>query len=193
MLSRKLVLSDLGIVGPAFAVSKGLDVRSYLGRAVERRGPPPGTLTQWITDTLTTAQRFGFLKQQKGFRQGSARDLFELAHDSLDDIFRVFSLDFEKWISRRVYKFYASLYVLFLGVPIFLFLVMSKGLAEGIVIFLIGIFAMAIYSGIIYLFVLLFSFLARIILFPILRLLARGRVVLSTLTQQKPPSSNNST
>ena len=113
ILSRKLIISNLGMVGPAFAVSKGLNVRDYLKKAVEGRGPPPGALIQWITDTLTTAQGFGFLKQQRGFEQGSSRNLFELTHDSLDDIFRAFSLDFERWISRKIYKFYASLYVIF--------------------------------------------------------------------------------
>ena len=141
ILSRRLILSDLGIVGPAFAAGKGLDVHGYLGRPVERRGPAPAALTEWITATLTTAQRFGFLKRQRGFQEGSSRNLFELAHDSLDDVFRVFSLDFEKWISRKVYKFYGSLFGIFLVLPILVYLISTEKLIDALGIFIGGAFS----------------------------------------------------
>jgi hypothetical protein len=190
ILSRKLILSDLGIVGPAFAVSKGRDVRDYLKRPVESREQPPSALIQWMIDTLTTAHQFGFLKRQQGFQQGNSRNMFELAHDSLDDVFRAFSLEFEKWISRRVYKLYGILYGVLFILPILVYFIITEGILWGLVFFLIGVIGLLIYLGVFLLFRILGRFLARVILFPVLRWLARGKVIPSTKSEGKPSSSD---
>jgi conflict system STAND superfamily ATPase len=180
MLSRKLLLSDLGIAGPAICVGKDRETRRYLEKPVEKREPAPAVLTSWISETLTVAAGFGFLKRQKGVGHGTDGNLFELARDALIDVFRAFSLDFEKWIARRVYILLAGMVGLLIVLPGSIFLLVTQGL-EFLLLYLV---AGGIYVGSLYIMGLLFRYLKELIYFPIVRALARGEV--RQVTDVKP-------
>jgi hypothetical protein len=174
-LGQKLTLADLGSAGAAVALGIGGGTRGYLERSVESRGAAPAELENWISGTLTTAQRFGFLKQQKVFLGGSACTFFEVSHDSLIDIFRAFSLEFEKWISRRIVTFLAVLFGGLFGIPIIVFLIAILG-TESVEVIGLGILYIGGYALVAYIFGLIMRFLKDILYFPIVRRLARGTI-----------------
>jgi hypothetical protein len=177
MLAQKLLLTDLGIAGPAVAAGKGRSVRNYLLKPVEQRSEPNQGLTSWVAETLDKAHSFGFLKKQEGFKFGSDRArLYELSHDGLDSVFKTFSLDFEKWMVRRVLTFWAVVFVFLIALPVLVFLAIQNGILQALALTAVFVVVMAIYLGLIWLMVKLLDFLAVIFYYPIVRLLARGSV-----------------
>jgi hypothetical protein len=178
MLARKLLMADLGIAGPAVATGKGrLSLRNYLSKPVERRGESPDTLTNWISDTLEVAHSFGFLKRQEGYKAKNPRArLYELSHDGLDDIFRSFSLEFEKWVARRIYTFLALLFVALFVLPYFVAIVLTDGIWQALTIVVGFAVIVPIYAGITWIMLKVFDFIAVVIYYPIIRRLVRGSI-----------------
>jgi hypothetical protein len=176
-LCRKLLLTDLGIAGPAFAAGKGLAVQKYLARSVERRGACPPKLTAWIMGTLETAYKCSFLKRQEGFKANDPQTrLYELSHDGLDDIFRSFSLEFEKWVTRRVLFLWGTLLVLFFIAPYVAYIAYTDGVVYAVLAIVVGAVAIAVYIGIVWVVIKLMSYLALVTYYPVVRWLVRGRV-----------------
>ncbi|HEY3845590.1 MAG TPA: hypothetical protein VGL95_00590 [Acetobacteraceae bacterium] len=176
-LCRKLLLRDLGMAGPAVAAGKGLAVQKYLAKPVERREASPPRLTAWITDTLETAHRCGFLKRQEGFKANTPQArLYELSHDGLDDIFRSFSLEFEKWVTRRIIFFWAVILILFFIAPYVIYIAYTIGPVYALLLIVGGVVGIVIYLGIIWVVLKLMSYLALITYYPIVRWLVGGRV-----------------
>ncbi len=177
MLARNLRMADLGIAGPAVAAGKGLALHNYLSKPVERRGASPQILTDWITETLEVARSFGFLKRQEGYKANNPRArLYELSHDGLDDIFRSFSLEFEKWATRRVLTLLAFVYVILFGMPYFTLTALTEGMWAAIGRFLVFVVFGAIYLGILWIMLKLYVYIAVVIYYPFVRRLVRGTI-----------------
>jgi hypothetical protein len=176
MLARKLQIKDLGIAGPAVSAGKGIAVLKYLKKPVEGRSAIPSRLTNWISETLEVGHSFGFLKKQEGYGGTNPHSrLYELSHDSLD-IFRLFSLEFEKWLAKRVYIFWSLIFVLFFVVPYFTMIVLDKGILEALFVLVVMVFAAAIYLGLLWVLILVAPYIAALIYYPIVRRLTRGSI-----------------
>lgn len=183
MLARKVLMTDLGIAGPAIAAGKGLSVWRYLGMRVERRGRTPDRLTDWITETLDVAHSFGFLKRQQGYKASDPHArLYELSHDGLVDIFRTFSLEFEKWVARRVYTLQAIFAIIFILGPWFTIVVLNEGIAQALLILILFIIGGLVYLGILWILMKIYVYVAAIIYYPIVRGLVSGSI--------KPPKQS---
>jgi hypothetical protein len=162
MLGRKLQMKDLGIAGPAVSAGKGVSVLKYLNKSVEARIAPPAHLTNWILETLEVGHSFGFLKKQEGYGDTSPLSrLYELSHDSLDDIFRLFSLEFEKWMAKRIYIFWSLIFVLFFVLPYFTIEVLDKGILQVLIMLMILVVVGAFYLGLVLVFILIAPDLSR--------------------------------
>jgi hypothetical protein len=172
-----LTLRDLGVAGPAIAISKGRAVRNCLLKSPEQRIENNDVLTNWIAETLDKAHSFGFLKKQEGFKIDSDRArLYELSHDGLDSIFRDFSLEFEKWMVRRIAFFWAAVLVGVFLMPFFVYAAIKDGILSALGVAAALIAGMGIYGVAIWLVLKLFEFLSSIFYYPIVRLLARGSI-----------------
>ncbi len=176
-IGHKLLMPDLGIAGPAVATGKGRDIARFLSRPVEQRGPVPAGLISWLDGTLNKAHQVGFLKKQQALdvKTGNREVLYELSHDSLDDVLRGFSIEFEKWISRRVHLFLAVLGALFIATPFLVFFFVVYG-AQGILILVILGISIGVYLVIGYLLSLLLRYLKEVLYYLIVRHLLRGRL-----------------
>jgi hypothetical protein len=175
LLTKKLHLTDLGIAGSAVATKHSRAVRKYLAKPIERRDSAPQALVDWIGSTLEAAASCGFLKKQQSYTSGG-RPLYELSHDSLDDVFRNFSLEFEKWITKRVYLLQAILFSVLCLIPVIAYLIANIGWLETATLLIAFLLGGAIYVGIFYVLAKLFQYLLELLYYPIVRLLARGRV-----------------
>ena len=177
MLARKLLMKDLGIAGPAVSAGKGVSVLKYLNKPVEKRSATPSRLTNWISETLEVGHSFGFLKKQEGYGGANPHSrLYELSHDSLDDIFRSFSLEFEKWLAKRIYTFWFLIFVLFFVLPYFTMIVIERGISEALLVLMAVVFGLAIYGGLIWILILVAPYIAALIYYPIIRRLTRGSI-----------------
>jgi hypothetical protein len=176
VLARKLLLTDLGIAGPAMTAGKGMNLQRYLARPVEKRGAAPPALTAWVQSTLSVAHDCGFLKRHEGFASGDNNRFYELAHDSLDEIFRSFALDFERWVSRRVYFLLAALGVVFFILPYIAYLFLTNTLLKALLIILGSAIALALYMGLVWVLLKIMGLIARVIYYPIVRRLVSAPV-----------------
>jgi hypothetical protein len=177
MLARKLQIKDLGIAGPAVSAGKGIAVLKYLKKPVEGRSAIPGRLTNWIAETLEVGHSFGFLKKQEGYGGTNPHSrLYELSHDSLDDIFRSFSLEFEKWVAKRIYILWSLIFVLFFVLPYFTIIALNQGILEALGMLIGMVIAGAIYGGLVWVFILVAPYIAALIYYPIVRRLTRGSI-----------------
>jgi len=177
MLSRKLLMRDLGMAGPAVAAGKGFSVRTYLNTPIEKRGASPDHLTNWISETLELGHSFGFLKRQEGYKvNNSNARLYELSHDGLDNIFRSFSLEFEKWVVKRIYILWSFLFVALFVLPWFLSTALNEGIGPALVLLVSIILGFALYLLIIWILTILYPYVAAVIYYPIVRWLVRGSV-----------------
>jgi hypothetical protein len=180
-LARKLLMADLGIAGPAIAAAKGLSIRDFLYRPVERRDESPDALIAWIWETLESAHSFGFLKRQEGFQVRNPRlRLYELSHDALDDVFRSFSLEFERWVTRRVYALWVLLMFVLFPIPFFLWTWYTDGFwnalreaATTVALFAVGA---VVYAAVIWIMIKLFDYIAIVTYYPLVRYLVRGPI-----------------
>jgi hypothetical protein len=173
MLAQRLLMSDLGMAGPAIAAGKGLSVWRYLNNRSEKRKAAPERLDIWISETLEKARTFGFLKRQESLQdQNSQSRLYELSHDGLDDILRGFSLEFEKWVARRVYMLLAIIFVIVFLLPYAIFIFEQTGL-EGLAILAIGGLT---YVGVFWIISKLAVYVAAVTYYPIVRQLVRGSI-----------------
>ncbi len=187
MLSRKLLMADLGVAGPAVAASKGKVVRNYLLKPIEKRLENNEGLTTWIAETLEKAHSFGFLKKQEGFKVGNDRArLYELSHDGLDTVFRTFSLEFEKWIFKRVAIFWSMLFVLFFAVPLFIISAIENGLVAALWTLVAVVPVLGLYAGVLWIVMKVLDYLAFIFYYPFVRLLARGSIKAGGKNKKKP-------
>ena len=177
MLARKLQMKDLGIAGPAVSAGKGISVLKYLNKPIEARIAPPTSLTTWILKTLELGHSFGFLKKQEGYGDANPLSrLYELSHDSLDDIFRLFSLEFEKWMAKRLYMFWSLIFGLFFVLPYFTYVALDQGILQALILFVGLIIGGAIYLGFFMVLMLIAPYIAAVIYYPIVRRLARGSI-----------------
>ena len=184
MLAQKLTLKDLGIAGPAMSAGKGIAVLKYLQKPPEGRIDTPTRLTNWISETLDLSHSFGFLKRQEGYGGTNLHGrLYELSHDSLDDIFRLFSLEFEKWVSKRIYLFWSVIFVLLFVLP---FMLLAEDIWEALVRMAVLIVGGVIYVGLIWVLMLIAPYIAAVIYYPIVRQLARGSIKPSATTKREP-------
>jgi hypothetical protein len=185
MLGQKLLMSDLGLAGAATATGKSLSVWRYLNNRSKRREAAPEPLLIWISETLEKARTFGFLKRQEYSQgQSSQSQLYELSHDGLDEILREFSLEFEKWVARRVYALLAILFVIVFLLPYFCIVAFNQGLAAALNVFLITVAVGALYAGVIWVISKLIVYVAAVTYYPIVR-----RVVGGSIEPKLPPSS----
>jgi hypothetical protein len=68
------------------------------------------------------------LKRQESFQgQDSQSPLYELSHDGLDEVLRGLSLEFEKWVARRVYTLLAIIFIVVFLLPYAIFIVEEAG------------------------------------------------------------------
>jgi hypothetical protein len=186
ILAQKLLMVDLGVAGPAIAASKGRAVRKYLLSPSEGRTESNDRLTDWIAETLDKAHSFGFLKKQEGFKVESHRArLYELSHDGLDNVFRAFSLEFEKWMVRRIAAFWVAILVGIILMPFFIYVAIMDGILSALGSAAVVIIGMVIYGGIIWLSIKLLEFLASIFYYPVVRFLARGSIKPSKKSDKK--------
>jgi hypothetical protein len=177
MLSRKLLLVDLGIAGPAVAAGKGLSVRSYLATPVEQRGESPEPLRRWISETLEVGLSFGFLKRQQGFKNKDSNALlYELSHDGLDDIFRSFALEFEKWVTKRVLGLWAFAVIVLFILPYFSLIAWSQGIVEAVLAILAMLLAGLIYGAVLWVMMKIYPYIAAVVYYPFVRWLVKGPV-----------------
>ena len=187
-LARKLRIADLGIAGRAVAAGRGLSVRNYLSLAVERRGNIPEQLLDWISETLDLGHSVGFLKRQEGFKTDNPRArLFELSHDGLDDVFRTFSLEFEKWVTKRIVTFWAAVFIVLFILPFVVLYAIENGIIAALLFVVAMTVGFAIYAGLIWLMLKLFDFLAILIYYPIVRRLTRGPVKFRAVIRKSAP------
>jgi hypothetical protein len=165
------MMSDLGMAGPATAAGKGLSVWRYLNNRSGKREDAPERLRIWISETLEKARTFGFLKRQEGLQgQNSQSPLYELSHDGLDEILRGFSLEFEKWAARRIYRLLAIIFVVVFLLPYAVFVFEELGL-EGLAI--LSITALG-YVGVFWIVMKLGVYVAAVTYYPIVRRLVGG-------------------
>lgn len=176
MLTSKLLLKDLGIAGPAMAAGKGREVQRYLARPVEKRGEPPPALTSWVESTLSKAHVCGFLKRQAGFVEGDGGRLYELAHDSLDEIFRSFAIDFERWVIKRVYTLLTAIAFLLFILPNLIYVFATSTLFEALLLVVGGMVAILFYVALLWLLGKLIGVIALVTYYPIVRRLLSGPV-----------------
>ncbi len=177
MLARKLLMKDLGIAGPAVSAGKGIAVLKYLQKPIEKRIVAPSRLTDWISETLEASHSFGFLKKQEGYGGTNPHSrLYELSHDSLDDIFRLFSLEFEKWLAKRIYLFWSLIFILFFVLPFLTYNVLQKGILETLLLLMVLVISGAIYFGFFLVIMLVAPYIAAVIYYPIVRRLTRGSI-----------------
>jgi hypothetical protein len=187
LLARKLLMVDLGAAGPAMASSKGRAVRNYLLKPTEKRTEENDALTNWIAETLEKAHSFGFLKRQEGFKVDNRRArLYELSHDGLDNIFRDFSLEFEKWMAWRITIFWGAVLTVGVALPIFGYIAIKEGILVALGQAALACVVLALYIGVIWLLIKFVDFLASIFYYPIVRLLARGSIKPSRKPAKKP-------
>ena len=170
-------MTDLGIAGAAIAAGRGLSVWRYLRTRVERLERTPESLTNWITETLDVALSFGFLKRQQGYKASDPHArLYELSHDGLDDIFRTFSLEFEKWVAKKVYTLQTILLIIFLVLPYFIFYILLEGILKALLFLALITFGGAIYLGIISILLKIYVYVAAAVYYPIVRALVSGSI-----------------
>jgi hypothetical protein len=88
----------------------------------------------------------------------------------------LFSLEFEKWLAKRVYIFWSLIFVLFFVVPYFTMIVLDKGILEALFVLVVMVFAAAIYLGLLWVLILVAPYIAALIYYPIVRRLTRGSI-----------------
>jgi hypothetical protein len=182
-LALKLRVIDLGISGPAF-IWKMLkrSSRNYLARRPENRGPPPTDLQEWISKVVSSAAEAGLLKRQRStMKAGSESEatittLYELSHDALGEIFQAFSVSFESWITKRVYFALGAISVSIFFLPFLVMIALREGIREALLYAVLIPVGLALYVGFIYIVAQIFQFIAAIIWYPLVRVLAKGRV-----------------
>jgi hypothetical protein len=184
-MAGKLRMEDLGFAGAAVAKARlpKFD-NEYLRQMPERRGEPPAALVGWISEVVAKAVQAGFIKQQHGL-PGSAtgqqhstnlRNLFELSHDSLSDLFRQFSVEFESWVRGRWAKLVGVLFGGLFVLPFFVISVIHSGLVATLLEFAGFAIFLVLYLLFLIIMVLVMNYFFILIGYPIVRRLARGVV-----------------
>jgi hypothetical protein len=172
-LARRLRTEDLGVAGPA-ALDYELTPkeRKYLDAIPEKRSEPPAALVNWISRVLTLGRASGFLKSQHGSTYQER--LYELSHDALSPFLQQFSVEFESWMRTRFQVVLLGLAgVVFLG-PLFILSLVLLGLLKTLLFTAIAILTIGLYLVLIYLMSKVFTYMYEVLVFPIVRLLARG-------------------
>lgn len=186
-LARKLRLEDLGFAGPAVVQARLPKTdREYLKQMPERRGDPPNALKAWISDVVAKGVQAGFLKQQHGLAGvGPAgrlvpelKNLFEISHDSLSELFQQFSLEFESWVRARWAKVVGVALGALFVLPFSIVTLIAQGLQAMLVALLTLIVFLGLYLGLVIIMVIAMEFLFELLAYPIVRRLARGEVPL---------------
>ena len=184
-MARKIRMEDLGFAGPAVAkVHLPPFDNEYLRQMPERRGDPPETLVAWISDVVGKGVDAGFIKQQHGLpgvemeRPAPLKNLFEISHDSLSDLFQRFSVEFESWVRGRWAKLAGILFGALVVLPFLLISLFTAGLLGTVVLLLEFAGGLLAYLVLIVLTVLVGEYLLGLIGYPIIRRLARGEVPL---------------
>jgi hypothetical protein len=184
-LARKIRMEDMGLAGPAVAqVRLPKSDRAYLKQMPERRSDPPEALVRWISEVVEKGVQAGFLKQQRGLAggpldvkgQSNLKNLFEISHDSLSDLFQQFSVEFEGWIRIRWAKVVGVLFGAGFVAPWVIYSFIKDGLLATLIVLAEVVLILIVYALLIALVVVLFGYLSRLIFFPIIRWLARGVV-----------------
>ncbi len=176
-LAKQLTIGDLGLAGHAVAVYE-LDNYSlrFLEQIPEKRTDPPILLTNWITSVLDKACHIGFMKRHK------QNELYELAHDSLADIFQVFKIEFESWLRAKYYKFIGALVGGVIVLPILVTMIWSLGLwatLGEVGVFVLGSIVVGMaWVAIGYVFGMIAYFLYKAFVSPVIRWFCKGRIAM---------------
>jgi hypothetical protein len=196
-MAKKMRMEDLGFAGPAITHARlPKDNRAYLTQMPERRGEPPEALVTWISDVVEKGVQVGFLKQQHGLPSaegGTAevpklKNLFEISHDALSEMFQQFSVEFESWVRERWAKLVGALFGGLVVLPVVIYLVAVYGFLEALGIFFAFLIGGALYIVLVWLMIVVAEFFFRVLGYPIIRRLAQGVVPLPS-TDRKPPSA----
>ena len=101
-LAKEMRIGDLGFAGRAIvrACLSAAD-EEYLEHVPERREPPSEALVGQVQGVLEKGVECGFLKRHTRRVGTGKREVFELIHDSLGEILREASIDFEIWLRRQ--------------------------------------------------------------------------------------------
>lgn len=113
-----------------------------------------------------------------GLREPALKNLFELSHDSLGEIFQQFSVEFEGWVRSRWAKLLGIVFGGFIGLPILLIAILAIGFFQALLGAVVGIGILVLYIGMIWIMTKIMEFLYELIAFPIIRRLAKGVVPL---------------
>lgn len=184
-LARKIRMEDMGLAGPAVAqIMLPKSDREYLKQMPERRGDPPAALVAWISDVVDKGVQAGFLKHQHGLAgdlpdvkgQSNLKNLFEISHDSLSDLFQQFSVEFESWVRTRFAKLIGILFGAGFFAPLVIYTYFKEGLLEALILLASVLLGLIVYVLVIALLVVVLGYIFRLIFFPIVRRLARGVV-----------------
>lgn len=185
-MARKIRIEDLGFAGPAVAKARlpKLD-NEYMRQMPERRGDPPEGLVAWIADVVEKGVQAGFLKQQHGVSLApneaeapNLNRLFEISHDSLSDLFRQFSVEFESWVRGRWAKLVGVLFGLLVVLPFFVSSWIANGLLKTLIGAVIAVLGLVVYLLFVVVMALIMNFVFGLVAYPVIRRLARGMVPL---------------
>lgn len=188
-LARKIRMEDMGFAGSAVAQARlPKPDREFLRQMPERRGDPPEALVAWISEVVEKGVQAGFLKQQRGLpgvrpdlqRQSNLKNLFEISHDSLSDLFQQFSVEFESWVRTRWAKLVGVLFGALVVAPFIVASLVANGLLATLGFLAVFAFSLILYLLLIALVVLMMQYFFALIAFPIIRRLARGVVPMSS-------------
>ena len=94
----------------------------------------------------------------------------------MDDIFRTFSLEFEKWVAKRVYILQATLATIFLLLPWFIIYILQEGILNALIFLAAITFGGALYLGILWILLKIYVYVAAAVYYPIVRALVSGSI-----------------
>jgi len=192
-LARRLQWRDLGAAGPAvMAASVGRRSRGYLRASPELRGEPPADVVALIDRVLKKGADLGFLKQQSGTVAAAEANVpapaeawrYELAHDALGELFQQFAVEFQGWMRQRVAILFGGLIGLLIVLPLFVNSWHQHGFAGAVGSLLAGAALVTIIWGLRR----LFGLAVELLVYPLVRRLASGRMPLEREQPGRPAS-----
>lgn len=186
-LAKKLRVEDLGVAGEATAVKvptkegNTFSALGYLHKRPEKREEPPRELVFWITSVLVKGVNAGFLKKQRAVKSVNSEQgnmLYELSHDFLSSIFQQFTVEFEGWLRARLAKLVGLLVgtLVFLPLAVVQFVRNEYDVYETLKDILFGFGVLLFYGIVIVVFTYIGKLLNRVLIYPVIRWLAKGEV-----------------
>jgi hypothetical protein len=118
----------------------------------------------------------------------SGKYIYELSHDALADILQVFKIEFEGWIRTKAAKLIGILFGAFVVLPILLIAIAvfsAADLASLLFMVIIGAGAGVLYVAVMWVIAQVFRFIGQLIMHPIYRRLARGRVPIDRIRRNR--------